>query len=113
MDIEYLWNDTTYNVIHLDFIFYKLSGSTDEFLTNFNYNLKNKLCSLEPDIFNSDNCDTPANILENILKKHDNLVLLIDEFDVPLTYTSETAPKIGLVAHFNLSLVARFIYGPT
>ena len=24
-----------------------------------------------------------------------------------------TAPKIGLVAHFNLSLVARFIYGPT
>ena len=87
MDIEYLWNDTTYNVIHLDFIFYKLSGSTDEFLTNFNYNLKNKLCSLEPDIFNSDNCDSPANILENILKNHDNLVLLIDEFDVPLTYT--------------------------
>ena len=25
-------------------------------------------------------------------------------------HLTETAPKIGLVAHFNLSLVARFIY---
>ena len=85
--IEDLWKDTTYKVIHLDFIFYKLPGSTREFLTNFNYDLKNKLSSLEPDIFNSDNGDTPAKILESVLKNHDNLVLLIDEFDVPLTYT--------------------------
>ena len=85
--IEHLWKDTTYKVIHLDFIFNKLPDPTSEFLANFNYNLKSSLCSLEPDIFKSDNGDTPAKILEKVLKKHDNLVLLVDEFDVALTNT--------------------------
>ena len=31
--------------------------------------------------------------------------------DLKAEFKAETAPKIGLVAHFNLSLVARFNFG--
>ena len=38
-----------------------------------------------------------------------SILLSID--DNKFETLSETAPKIGLVAHFNLSLVARFNFG--
>ena len=83
LDIEKLWQDTTYKVVHLDF-----SSLARKSIEGFRFCLSDSII----DCFNSEMYDDkmllyPDRVLNKILKKRDSksIVLLIDEYDAPIT----------------------------
>ena len=88
LEIEPLWHDKTYKVLHLDF-------SSYNFLSEFNFNdyfyedLKQEFLSIGLKV-NDSTLDTkiPALLVDNVLKNNPSdqkIVLLIDEYDTPLS----------------------------
>jgi len=88
LEIEPLWDDKTYKVLHLDF-------SSYNFLSEFNFNdyfyadLKQKFIELGFSIDESNmSLKTPALLVDNAFKNEhsgENIVLLVDEYDTPLS----------------------------
>ena len=88
LEIEPLWNDKTYKVLHLDF-------SSYNFLSEFNFNdyfyedLKQEFLSIGLKVNDSTlNTKIPALLVDNVLKNNPSdqkIVLLIDEYDTPLS----------------------------
>ena len=88
LEIEPLWNDKTYKVLHLDF-------SSYNFLSSFNFNdyfyadLKQKFIELGFSIDESNmSLKTPALLVDNAFKNEhsgEDIVLLVDEYDTPLS----------------------------
>ena len=88
LEIEPLWHDKTYKVLHLDF-------SSYNFLSEFNFNdyfyedLKQEFLSIGLKV-NDSTLDTkiPALLVDNVLKNNPSdqkIVLLIDEYDTPMS----------------------------
>ena len=84
LEIEPLWHDKTYKVIHLDFSTFKETPSFGSFYKDFMDSLRFAFqrAGIEP--AKEDVC-SPAIFLEKSLKKEDEVVLLVDEYDAPLT----------------------------
>lgn len=87
LKIENLWTDKTYKVIYLDFSIIKESNPSDSFRSLFNRALLRafKGAHLE---FNANNDeDGPSDLLSDalMLVNTTDIVLLIDEYDAPLT----------------------------
>ena len=84
LEIEPLWNDKTYKVLHLDFSLFKETPSNGSFTKDFIDTLKISLETggIEPA---KEEQDTPAKFLEKTLVNENELVLLVDEYDAPLT----------------------------
>ena len=88
LEIEPLWDDKTYKVLHLDF-------SSYNFLSEFNFNdyfyadLKQKFIELGLSIDESNmSLKTPALLVDNAFKNEhsgEEIVLLVDEYDTPLS----------------------------
>ncbi len=84
IDTQNLWDDKTYKVLHLDFSFLKEDRDDISFANKLCAHLKTKLEPLglsipdEQDVIASFN-----NTLEKLIRN--SLVLLIDEYDAPLT----------------------------
>ena len=88
LEIEPLWDDKTYKVLHLDF-------SSYNFLSEFNFNdyfyadLKQKFIELGFSIDESNmSLKTPALLVDNAFKNNNSgeeIVLLVDEYDTPLS----------------------------
>lgn len=88
LEIEPLWHDKTYKVLHLDF-------SSYNFLSEFNFNdyfyedLKQEFLSIGLKVNDSTlNTKIPALLVDNVLKNNPSdqkIVLLIDEYDTPLS----------------------------
>ena len=88
LEIEPLWDDKTYKVLHLDF-------SSYNFLSEFNFNdyfyadLKQKFIELGLSIDESNiSLKTPALLVDNAFKNNNSgeeIVLLVDEYDTPLS----------------------------
>ena len=88
LDIEKVWNDKTYNVVHLDFSIFADDNAIDlkrdlgdVILGEFNYK------GIVPQ-YDEQGARNPHVILNEILKKIsvNEYVILIDEYDAPLTY---------------------------
>ena len=88
LDIEKIWNDTTYKVVHLDFS--RLAGKTGKDFTTalndllvFMFGSNNKIPVSEEQIKNL----SPDTILYKIAEhlQDNSTVLLIDEYNAPLT----------------------------
>ena len=84
LEIEPLWDDKTYKVVHLDFSKFKDVPSNSSFNKEFMDSLRFSLerAGIEP---TKENVDFPAQLLEKSIENEDEVVLLIDEYDVPLT----------------------------
>ncbi len=84
--IEKLWKDTTYNVVKIDFSEAKNFRNFDEFVQELNATIES---AFEPLGFQSEASDAIDFMLQlaSWLRKQDSgaLVLLIDEYDAPLT----------------------------
>ena len=84
LEIEPLWDDKTYKVIHLDFSTFKEvpsnSSFNKEFIEAFRLSLED--AGIEP---TKEDIDSPANFLKKALEKENEVVLLVDEYDAPLT----------------------------
>ena len=84
LEIEPLWDDKTYKVIHLDFSTFKevtsISSFNKEFIEAFRLSLEE--AGIEP---TKEDIDSPANYLKKALEKEKEVVLLVDEYDAPLT----------------------------
>ena len=88
LEIEPLWDDKTYKVLHLDF-------SSYNFLSEINFNdyfyadLKQKFIELGFNIDESNmSLKTPALLVDNAFKNEhsgEDIVLLVDEYDTPLS----------------------------
>ena len=88
LEIEPLWHDKTYKVLHLDF-------SSYNFLSEINFNdyfyedLKQEFLSIGLKVNDSTlDTKTPALLFDNVLKNNPSdqkIVLLIDEYDTPLS----------------------------
>ena len=92
LDIERLWQDTTYKVVHLDF-----SNLARKSVEGFRFCLSDKII----DSFASERYDDktelyPDRVLDKILQKRDSksIVLLIDEYDAPLTHNINNNDKL-------------------
>ncbi|MBQ7585084.1 MAG: AAA family ATPase, partial [Desulfovibrionaceae bacterium] len=84
--IEKKWNDTTYKVIYIDF-----SRMIDNDIKNINYTLSKKVIqqfSINDNTFNDQDYQHPDIILDEAMQTipRSSLVLLIDEYDAPLTH---------------------------
>ena len=84
LEIEPLWNDKTYKVVHLDFSKFKDVPSSSSFNKDFMDSLRFALerAGIEP---TKENVDFPAILLEKSIENEDEVVLLVDEYDAPLT----------------------------
>ena len=84
LEIELLWNDKTYKVIHLDFSTFKdvpsNSSFNKEFIDAFKLSLEE--AGIKPA---NEDLDSPANLLRKSLETENEVVLLVDEYDAPLT----------------------------
>ena len=84
LEIEPLWKDKTYKVIHLDFSTFREvpsnSSFNKEFIDAFKLSLEES--GIEP---TKENIDSPANLLKKTLDTESEVVLLVDEYDAPLT----------------------------
>ncbi len=84
LEIEPLWDDKTYKVIHLDFSTFKEvpsnSSFNKDFIEAFRFSLED--AGIEP---TKEDIVSPGIFLEKSLKKEDEVVLLVDEYDAPLT----------------------------
>ena len=84
LEIEPLWDDKTYKVIHLDFSTFKEVPSNSSFNKEFieAFRLSLEYTGIEP---TKEDIVSPGIFLEKSLKKEDEVVLLVDEYDAPLT----------------------------
>ena len=84
VEIEPLWKDKTYKVIHLDFSTFREVPSNSSFNKEFMdaFKLSLEEAGIEP---TKENIDSPANLLKKTLDTESEVVLLVDEYDAPLT----------------------------
>ena len=84
LEIEPLWKDKTYKVIHLDFSTFREVPSNSSFNKEFvdAFKLSLEEAGIEP---TKENIDSPANLLKKTLDTESEVVLLVDEYDAPLT----------------------------
>ena len=86
LEIEPLWKDKTYKVLHLDFSLFKETPSNGSFNKDFMDSLRFSLqrAGIEP---TKEKVDFPAKLLEKSIENEDEkaVVLLVDEYDAPLT----------------------------
>ena len=86
LEIEPLWKDKTYKVLHLDFSLFKETPSNGSFNKDFMDSLSFSLqrAGIEP---TKEKVDFPAKLLEKSIENEDEraVVLLVDEYDAPLT----------------------------
>ena len=105
--IEKLWKDKPYKVLHLDFSLTKDCQTTDEFLQFFEHMLKD--AANTAGISLPQNKDDPVAKLISFLSAQQghSLVLLIDEYDAPLTAHLDNAELFGKLR----SLLSRLYSG--
>lgn len=88
LEIEKIWNDTTYQVVHLDFSDFS-DNSAIELKRSLNDTIISEFC-VKGEISQYDQAGIrdPDRILSEIVKKSSNktYVLLVDEYDAPLTH---------------------------
>ena len=84
LEVEPLWKDKTYKVIHLDFSTFREVPSNSSFNKEFMdaFKLSLEEAGIEP---TKENIDSPANLLKKTLDTESEVVLLVDEYDAPLT----------------------------
>ena len=84
LEIEPLWKDKTYKVIHLDFSTFREVPSNSSFNKEFMdaFKLSLEEAGIEP---TKENIDSPAKLLKKTLDTESEVVLLVDEYDAPLT----------------------------
>lgn len=85
LDIENLWNDSTYSVLRLDFSLAKDYSTVEDFLQRFDTLLRDAV--REAGLCMSSEGTDPIGKFSALLSSlpHLSLVLLIDEYDAPLT----------------------------
>ena len=88
LEIEPLWKDKTYKVLHLDFSSYNFSSGIN-FNDYFYEDLKQEFLSIGLKVNDSTlDIKIPALLVDNVLKNNPSdqkIVLLIDEYDTPLS----------------------------
>ena len=88
LEIEPLWKDKTYKVLHLDFSSYNFSSEIN-FNDYFYEDLKQEFLSIGLKVNDSTlDIKIPALLVDNVLKNNPSdqkIVLLIDEYDTPLS----------------------------
>ena len=88
LEIEPLWHDKTYKVLHLDFSSYNFLSEIN-FCDYFYEDLKQEFLSIGLKVNDSTlNTKIPALLVDNVLKNNPSeqkIVLLIDEYDTPLS----------------------------
>ena len=118
IDKQNLWHDKTYKVLHLDFSSFREDVANISFKDKLFAHLKTKLKSVSLDIIESKYVISSFNdVLENA--EDNSLVLLIDEYDSPLTAVmgkkDEFEYRRGLLSEFFLTIKSysakfRFIF---
>ena len=97
LDIEKVWNDKTYKVIHLDF-----SSMAEDNAEELKEDLSEVLIEefgvkglVSP--YNEQGVRRPARVFSEILKKFElnSIVLLIDEYDAPLTHNIDNKDNLN------------------
>ena len=118
LEIEPLWDDKTYKVVHLDFSKFKDVPSSSSFNNDFMDSLRFALerAGIEP---TKENVDFPAILLEKSIENEDEVVLLVDEYDAPLTAvlndSNEFEDRRKILSNFYLTVKSfdgkfRFIF---
>ena len=118
IDTQNLWHDKTYKVLHLDFSAFREDVAEVTFADKLFAHLKTKLKRVSLDIVESKYVISSFNdALENA--EDNSLVLLIDEYDAPLTATMGDANEFNnrrkILSDFFLSIKSyaakfRFIF---
>ena len=120
LEIEPLWKEKTYKVLHLDFSLFKETPSNGSFNKDFMDSLKFSLerAGIKP---TKEKVDFPAKLLEKSIEKEDerSVVLLVDEYDAPLTAvlndSNEFEDRRKILSNFYLTVKSfqgkfRFIF---
>ena len=120
LEIEPLWKDKTYKVLHLDFSIFKEVPSSSSFNKEFMDSLKFSLerAGIKPA---NEKVDFPAKLLEKSIENEDerSVVLLVDEYDAPLTAvlndSNEFEDRRKILSNFYLTVKScdgkfRFIF---
>ena len=118
LEIELLWKDKTYKVIHLDFSTFREVPSNSSFNKEFMdaFKLSLEEAGIEP---TKENIDSPANLLKKTLDTESEVVLLVDEYDAPLTAvlndSNEFEDRRKILSNFYLTVKScggkfRFIF---
>ena len=120
LEIEPLWKDKTYKVIHLDFSTFREVPSNSSFNKEFMDSLKFSLerAGIKP---TNEKVDFPAKLLEKSIENEDerSVVLLVDEYDAPLTAvlndSNEFEDRRKILSNFYLTVKScdgkfRFIF---
>ena len=118
LEIEPLWKDKTYKVIHLDFSTFREVPSNSSFNKEFMdaFKLSLEEAGIEP---TKENIDSPANMLKKTLDTESEVVLLVDEYDAPLTAvlndSNEFEDRRKILSNFYLTVKScdgkfRFIF---
>mgnify|MGYP000218847533 FL=1 len=118
LEIEPLWKDKTYKVIHLDFSTFREVPSNSSFNKEFMdaFKLSLEEAGIEP---TKENIDSPANLLKKTLYTESEVVLLVDEYDAPLTAvlndSNEFEDRRKILSNFYLTVKScdgkfRFIF---
>ncbi len=88
LEIEPLWDDKTYKVLHIDFSSYNFLSAYN-FKDYFYADLKQKFIELGFSVDDSDmSIKAPALLVDNAFKNNhsgEEIVLLVDEYDTPLS----------------------------
>ena len=118
LEIEPLWKDKTYKVIHLDFSTFREVPSNSSFNKEFMdaFKLSLEEAGIEP---TKENIDSPAKLLKKTLDTEREVVLLVDEYDAPLTAvlnaSNEFEDRRKILSNFYLTVKScdgkfRFIF---
>ena len=118
LEIEHLWKDKTYKVIHLDFSTFREVPSNSSFNKEFMdaFKLSLEEAGIEP---TKENIDSPAKLLKKTLDTESEVVLLVDEYDAPLTavlnVSNEFEDRRKILSNFYLTVKScdgkfRFIF---
>jgi hypothetical protein len=118
LEIEPLWKDKTYKVIHLDFSTFREVPSNSSFNKEFMdaFKLSLEEAGIEP---TKENIDSPAKLLKKTLDTEREVVLLVDEYDAPLTavlnVSNEFEDRRKILSNFYLTVKScdgkfRFIF---
>ena len=118
LEIEPLWKDKTYKVIHLDFSTFREVPSNSSFNKEFMdaFKLSLEEAGIE---HTKENIDSPANLLKKTLDTESEVVLLVDEYDAPLTAvlndSNEFEDRRKILSNFYLTVKScdgkfRFIF---
>ena len=118
LEIEPLWKDKTNKVIHLDFSTFREVPSNSSFNKEFMdaFKLSLEEAGIEP---TKENIDSPANLLKKTLDTESEVVLLVDEYDAPLTAvlndSNEFEDRRKILSNFYLTVKScdgkfRFIF---